>query len=106
MSGPQDGLEQISVVQYLPITEQHLKEIKDYTSSDEHLQQLRAGIMYEWPLENKDLPHQVAPYFPFRDELSVPDDLVFRGERVVTPTNLRQTLKGTFTLGEGQFVLA
>ena len=46
-----------------------------------------------WPTEKKDLPHQVAQYFPYRDELSVQDGLVFRGERVVIPTDLRQTLK-------------
>ena len=46
-----------------------------------------------WPTEKKDLPHQVAPYFPYRDELSVQDGLVFCGERVVIPTDLRQTLK-------------
>ena len=45
VSGPQDGLEHISMVQYLPITEQRLQQIKEYTSSDEHLQQLRAVIM-------------------------------------------------------------
>ena len=81
------------MVQYLPITEQRLQQIKEYTSSDEHLQQLRAVIMDGWPTEKKDLPHQVAPYFPYRDELSVQDGLVFRGERVVIPTDLRQTLK-------------
>ena len=93
VSGPQDGLEHISMVQYLPITEQRLQQIKEYTSSDEHLQQLRAVIMDGWPTEKKDLPHQVATYFPYRDELSVQDGLVFRGERVVIPTDLRQTLK-------------
>ena len=45
VSGPQDGLEHISMVQYLPITEHRLQQIKEYTSSDQHLQQLRAVIM-------------------------------------------------------------
>ena len=67
--------------------------MKEYTSSDEHLQQLRAVVMDGWPTEKKELPHQVAPYFPYRDELSVQDGLVFRGERVAIPTDLRQTLK-------------
>ena len=117
VSGPQDGLEHISMVQYLPITEQRLQQIKEYTSSDEHLQQLRAVIMDGWPTEKKDLPHQVAPYFPYRDELSVQYGLLFRGERVVIRTDLRQTLKiasplitpgyrGMFTPSEGMCVLA
>ena len=46
-----------------------------------------------WLTEKNDLPHQVAPYFPYRDELSVQDGLVFRGKRVVIPTDLRHTLK-------------
>ena len=40
------------------------KQLKAYTSSDEHIQQLRAMIMDGWPTEKKDLPHEVAPYFP------------------------------------------
>ena len=37
--GPQDGLKHIIIVQYSPITEERLQQIKEYTSSDEHLQQ-------------------------------------------------------------------
>ncbi|XP_031560474.1 uncharacterized protein K02A2.6-like, partial [Actinia tenebrosa] len=35
----------------------------------------------------------VAPYHSYRDELSVYDGLVFRGERLLTPKSMRQTMK-------------
>ena len=54
---PLDSLKHISMVQYLQIIEQRLQQMKGYTSSDVHLQQLRAVIMDVWPTEKKVLPH-------------------------------------------------
>ena len=51
----------MSMVQFWPIIEQRLQQIKEYTYSDKHIQQLRSVIMDVWPTEKKDLPQQVAP---------------------------------------------
>ena len=80
----------------MTVTEQCLQQMKWFTSSDEHIQQLRAVIMDVWPTENKYLPHQVAPYVRFR---------------VVIPTDMRQPLitpgyRWMFTPGEVMFVPA
>lgn len=90
---PQDDLEYVSMVQYLPISDRRLQQIRDHTSKDESLQLLKSVISSGWPEEKSSLPSQVAPYFSFRDELTAQDGLIFRGERVVIPVDLRQTLK-------------
>ena len=41
----------------------------------------------------KRLPSQAIPYFPYWDELSVQDRLIFRGERVVIPVGTKNTIK-------------
>ena len=54
---------------------------------------LKEVILQGWPVNKSQVPVQVAPYFTFRDELTVHDGLVFKGERVVVPVSLRQSFK-------------
>ena len=51
-------------------------------------QQLAAG----WPKRVADCPVDLQPFFRCRLELTVADGLVFRGERIVAPTELRRRL--------------
>ena len=60
---------------------------------DESLQLLKDAILNGWPEDKSSLPTLVHPYFPYRDELTVQDGLIFRGERVVIPKDLRQRAK-------------
>ena len=78
---------------FLPISDQRLQEIKSETDKDKTLQILKSAILQGWPAERKDAPVQVTPYFSVRDELSVQDRLLFRGERVVVLQALRQDIK-------------
>ena len=39
------------------------------------------------------LPAVLAPYYSFRDELTVQDGLFCRGERLVIPQNMRPKMK-------------
>ena len=90
---PQEDLEQINMVKYLPISDHRLTEIRESTARDESLQLLKDVILNGWPEDRSSLPIQVHPYFPYRDELTVQDGLIFRGERVVIPKDLRQSAK-------------
>ena len=42
-----------------------------------------------WPEHKKDVPLEAHPYFTSRDKLSVLNVLLFKGERVIIPVNLR-----------------
>ena len=41
---------------------------------------MKEDIQTGWPEEKQELPVVLAPYFSFRDDLSVYDGLVFKGE--------------------------
>ena len=92
-ASPQEEFEQINMVNYLPITNDRLSQIRENTSCDEALQLLKEVILKGWPGDKTCLPSQIHPYFPYRDELTAQDGLLFRGERVIIPSNLRQTMK-------------
>jgi len=49
--------------------------------------------MSDWPENKASLPQSISVYFNYRDELSVQDGTVLRGERVVIPSSMRADMK-------------
>ena len=84
--------ETINMMNYLPISEARLLQIQRETENDESLQALKAVIQQGWPEDKSALPPVVSPYFNMRDEMSVQDGLIFKGERVVVPKAARGEL--------------
>ena len=41
--------------------------------------------MQGWPEVKTEIPPRMVSYFHFKDELTVQDDLIYRGERLVLP---------------------
>ena len=80
------------MMNYLPISEARLLQIQRETEQDESLQVLKAVIQHGWPENKSTLPLLASPYFDMRDELSVQDGLIFKGERVVVPKAARSGL--------------
>ena len=72
--------------------QERLYEIRGATEKDATLQQLRTIIMAGWPADKSALPETAKPYFNYRDELSVHDGIIVRGDRVVIPKTMRQDL--------------
>ena len=84
--------EEINLLKYLPISEERLSEIRQKTKEDPELQKLKQVIMIGWP-ETNTVPVEVKPYYNFRDELSVVDDILFKGTRVIIPKELIPDMK-------------
>lgn len=53
------------------------------------MQELKEVIQNGWPNRKYDVPPSAMIYFDVRDELTVQNGLIFKGERVVIPTSLR-----------------
>ena len=69
-----------------PVT---VKELQDATNNDQILIQVRKYIEEGWPGNHKSYPPEVKPYLVLKEELSVVDDIVMRGNRIVIPTSLQ-----------------
>jgi len=48
--------------------------------------------MEGWPEERYNCPQEIVPYWNFRDELSILNDIIFKGTRIVIPLYLRQQM--------------
>ena len=57
---------------------------------DNALQKLSETIREGWPPHKHQLNDEVKAFWDFKDELSVYDDIVFRGERVVIPKSMQK----------------
>ena len=75
----QGEFERVNAVKLLPMTDERLEDLMRATQGDEVIQKLKEVIQAGWPDEKKDMEAVLAPYFNFRDEMSVYNGLVFRG---------------------------
>ncbi|XP_042338488.1 uncharacterized protein K02A2.6-like, partial [Plectropomus leopardus] len=66
------------------------QELREHTATDPTLQMLSSTIKHGWPNRLHSLQTAVRPYFPFRDELTIEDDIVMKGQRTVVPQSLQK----------------
>ena len=80
------------MIKYLPVSKERLQQIQRDIEADKSLQVLKTVIQKGW-LEHKiNVTGIISPYFNMRDEMSIQDDLIFKGERVVVPRASRSEL--------------
>ena len=56
------------------------------------MQSSRHWLPLYWPERRAEVNSQLQVYFPVREELSVQDGIVFKGERIIVPPSLRQCM--------------
>lgn len=71
------------------VTDQRLEQIRQKTNKDPSLQTLMTLISAGWPNDKLQSPLCVREYWPYRDELSTQNGLVFRGTRIIIPHSMR-----------------
>ena len=81
-----------TLVANIPISSDMKNQFKISTMNDEVMQNLRNCILYGWPDNKSDLALSLQPYWNFREELHVAEGLVFKTDRVVVPSDLREEM--------------
>ena len=66
-----------------------INQVKQETAEDPELQQLIKYIIEGWPVKQQDCLDQLKGYHTFKEEMSVIDGLIFKGERLIMPKSLR-----------------
>ena len=82
----------MSVTEVTAVHQSKLPELQAATATDPALSLLRKMINNGWPDKSKSIPHLIQPYFAVRDELSVQDGIVLKGNKVVIPSSQRARL--------------
>jgi len=89
------SLERLDQTMSLAIGDDHLKQIKQASIDDPIMSTLRRVICKGWPLKKIEVPESIRSYFDVRDELTIQDELVFKGQRLVIPTVLQNEVMST-----------
>lgn len=77
-----------SVIRYLPATEDRLEELRCQQQEDEVTKQIMEYSSTQWP-ERSQLPGPLKPYWPERNELTIQQGLLMKGNRLVIPVSMR-----------------
>ncbi|VDI61503.1 Hypothetical predicted protein [Mytilus galloprovincialis] len=88
-SNTTDEIESINMIDELPISEERISELQEHTRKDQQMQELKEVIQEGWPNNKWNVPSNVSIYFDIRDELTLQNGLLFKGERVIIPKSLR-----------------
>ena len=83
-------LQHVDQRQGLPVSKETWLKLTNAAADDPVQQVLRSVILRGWPGSKGNAPESVRPYFDMRDELTVRDELVFKGQQLVVPRALRK----------------
>ena len=79
------------VYQNLPASDKRIDQIKEYQSKDEICQQLAEYCKHGWP-NKSEIPCVLKPYFSIAGEITMQNELLMRGSRIIIPPPLRSDI--------------
>ena len=85
--------ELVNMPQYLPVKDETLCQIQNLSQEDAILKTLACIIKQGWPESKLHLPLEVQDHFPFKEELTLHNGGIFKGDRVVILLQMRAELK-------------
>ena len=89
--GGQDAEIDLNVkVCFVQFSTQKLNELREATITDPTLNLLMKYIVNGFPEKQRDIHSDVRCYWPFRDELSLENGIILKGEQTVIPESLRK----------------
>ena len=86
------NVEQINASEFIRVSDDGLRSIQRETEADAKLQCLKEIVLRGWPETKPEADPSVAEYWTFRDEISIYNRLLYKGDRVIVPTVLRKKL--------------
>lgn len=86
---PEEEHFQVNIVQELAVSTERLQQIQQETSQDEDLRTLREYASTSWPEDKSAVPENIRAYWPYRDEIHTGDDILFRSNRLIIPSSMR-----------------
>lgn len=81
-----------SLITNLPMTQEKLAQMKSATAQDEDLQKLCTVVKNGWPSHRSQLPASIAHYWSLRSEIHEVEGLLFLGQRLIIPQDMRQAV--------------
>ena len=85
-------LEEVDQTVSLAMPAAQVQRIQDIASTDPVTVILRDTIQKGWPAIKSGLSECLYPYFDFQDELTLQDNLIFKGQQLIIPAAMRKEM--------------
>ena len=82
-------LETINQAQHIRMSETTFQQLNTATSKDQTLQTLMGTVLTGWPENKGDTPVNIHSYWPYQEEISAQDGVLYQGSRVIIPHSMR-----------------
>lgn len=93
---------EVDPAKHVRLSAQGLANLRKATIQDDTLKELAKIIRKGWPDLKQNVPMSIQAFWPFRDELVVNDNIIFKGTKVVIPKSMRALmLKRTHASHQG-----
>ena len=89
---PEDLFDDEVEVNIVQVSQDKLIQFRNLTAMDPSLQNLKNAVLHGWPDQVKLCTPDLRPYFTYRDEITYEDELLFKGNRIIIPSNLRSDM--------------
>ena len=66
-------------------TQDRIDRLRQSTAKDDTLALLKHTVQHGWPQTITELPPELCPYWTFREEISIEDGILLKGERIIIP---------------------
>ena len=75
----------VRIHELVDVSQSRLKRLQDETESDEVLQKIKTYVLSGWPVSIKSLEPELRPYWGVHNDISIVDDLIMAGSRIIIP---------------------
>lgn len=82
-------IEEIDMLKSVPVTNKTLDILRTATETDSTMQTLKAIIELGWPDTKRRIPVSVHDYFDFKEEMTVQNGILLKGDRIVVPESAK-----------------
>ena len=76
----------------LPVSEEKLHKFRSAAADDPEMQLLKDVTLSGWPKERSAVQKLIQPYWTFRDEITHTSRLMFKGAKLIVPSQMRQEM--------------
>jgi len=81
-----------TVISNIPVGDQKTEMIRQATEADAQFRVLKNVILEGWPYILKECPKQIVDFWNHRDELTIIDGIILKGNRIVIPQSCRSLM--------------
>lgn len=79
-----------SMMTYFNFSPTRMETIRVETLQDPLLKELVNMVMSGWPTNRADCPSYLLPFWNFRDEIGVQDDILLKSNKIIIPASLQR----------------